>query len=279
MLHSGLPGDGGDGGRRPGHRLLALGFPNSSGLCTPGSGSRHRGPHRRGSRRLVFLIFAAHVSAAGEQSSRSRSPAAAQQKPESSSRLPAPTPPPSLLHPGSAAGAPAQLVGLIRLRLSAPGSEPHGCCRAPLVAKFLVIELRGLAVVGREKGARPRLEGEKSRVAQDLLPFDSCGPPSSPPFGVTVGGRSRGLLGRREIRSQRSERWRTLSGMSFSAFSRMIRPLQQEPRKTKRKRNGRGHQGLQTKPGKEDLRALFLFLLVFGASEGNSTPARSTESV
>lgn len=68
-------------------------------------------------------------------------PAAAQQKPESSSRLPAPTPPPSLLHPGSTAGALAQLAGFIRLRLLALWIERHVCCRAPLVAKFLVIEL------------------------------------------------------------------------------------------------------------------------------------------
>lgn len=51
--------------------------------------------------------------------------------------------------------------------------------------------------------------------------------------------------------------------MSFSVFSRMIRPLQQEPRRAKkrRKKNGRDHQGLQTRPGKEDIRAVFFFFL------------------
>lgn len=100
-----------------------------------------------------------------ESSPRIQIPAAAQQKPESSSRLPARTPPRSLLHPGSTAGAPAQLARFIRLRLLAPGIERHVCCRAPLVAKFLVIELPDSQ---GSKKKRDKTQTRRRKVTQAL---------------------------------------------------------------------------------------------------------------
>ena len=61
-------------------------------------------------------------------------------------------------------------------------------------------------------------------------------------------------MGRREIESRSFRRWLTLSGMSSSACSRRTRPRLREPKETKKRRrgNGRGHQGLQKRPGKEN---------------------------
>lgn len=81
------------------------------------------------------------------------------------SRLPAPTPPPSLLHPGSTAGAQAQLVRFIRLRLLAPGIRRHVCRRAPLVAKFLVIELPNSQW---SKKKRSKTQTRRRKVTQAL---------------------------------------------------------------------------------------------------------------
>lgn len=66
LLYSGLPVAGSSGGGLSGHRLLVLGLHRSSGLGGFGSGSRHGGPDRRGTRSLVFLVLAAHVAAVAE---------------------------------------------------------------------------------------------------------------------------------------------------------------------------------------------------------------------
>lgn len=70
LLDSGLPGAGGGcGGGRPAHRILVLGLARRSGFGRFRSRSRHGGPERRGSRRLVFLVLPAHVAALVEDSS------------------------------------------------------------------------------------------------------------------------------------------------------------------------------------------------------------------
>jgi hypothetical protein len=71
LLDSGIPGAGG-GWARPGQRLLALGFPSSSGFSRFGSGRRHGGPNCRSSRRLVFLVLAAHCCSRAVDSFRPR---------------------------------------------------------------------------------------------------------------------------------------------------------------------------------------------------------------
>lgn len=72
---------------------------------------------------------------------------------------------------------------------------------------------------------------------------------------------SRSIVGRREIRSSDSERWRTHLGMNSSACSRTTPPLRPEPKKTRKRRrgNGRGRRGQRKRPGKEDVQDVFFF--------------------
>lgn len=113
---------------------------------------------------------------------------------------------------------------------------------------------------GKERSKEKKEAGKKSPGLRDSTTFVSHGPLLRLRL-ASRSVRSRSILGRREIRSRSSERWRTLLGMSSSACLRTTRPLRPEPKKTRRRGNGRGRQGLRKRPGKEDIpKCLFFFL-------------------
>lgn len=114
LLDSGFPSAGSDRGGLPGHRFLALGFPNSSGLGSFGSGSRHGGSDSRSPRGLVFLVLATHVTAVTENSPRSTFQLAYCRNLKTSSLYLAPALPTKMLYPGfSGQGDCSFAIGLI----------------------------------------------------------------------------------------------------------------------------------------------------------------------
>lgn len=253
LLDSGLLGAGGGGRGRPGHRLLALGLPSSSGLGGLGPGSRHGSPDRRGPRRLVFLVLAAHIAAAAEYSSRSRSRNHPSTASKNSLRSPGTAQPPCLLYPGFWGLSdrwPRNWSSSPRSRLLAASQVP-AVCRAPSLR--CLFSHRVAHPLQRKKESR-----KYSRRQCDSTTFVSHGPLLRLHF-ASLSARSRSIVGRREIRSHSSGRWRTRSGMSSSACSRTTRLLRPELKKTRKRRrgNGRGRQGLRKRPGKEAVQVVF----------------------
>lgn len=152
MLNSGLPGAGGSGRGRPGHGLLVWGLPSSSGLGGFGSGSRHCGPDRRGSRSLVFLVLAAHAATV-QRVPRSRSRHRRSTASKCSLHSPGPTPPTCVLHPGFW-GLGDRCLAIGPTRHGSASSPPGRCLRRagpPLHAPSLSQGSGPRVVVGKEK--------------------------------------------------------------------------------------------------------------------------------
>lgn len=231
-----------------------MGLPGSSGLGGFGSGSRHGSPDRRGPRRLVFLVLATHVAAVAEDLSLSSYRHHSRTASKRSSHSPCPKPPPCALNPGFS-GLDDRCFVIGRARQDPASSPPQvsAACRESC-PRSLLSHGGVLPPVGKERSEEKKEAGKKSRRLCYSTNFITRGPPlrllAASLSSLSV--RSRSIVGRKEIGSRRYERWLTLSGMSCSACSRTTRPRLLEPKKTRRRGGGRGLQGLQKRPGKED---------------------------
>lgn len=175
LLDSGFPGTGGCcSGGRPSHGILVLGLARSSGLGRFSSRNRHGGPERRGSRRLVFLVLAAHGCSFSRRFLSVRPGNHLSTVSKSALHSPGPATPPGVLHPGfSALGDRCLAIGPIH---EGPASSPPPRCllgaALPRGTSCLATELPTHLAVGkkgkvseRKKVVKEKKVGEESSVA------------------------------------------------------------------------------------------------------------------